>query len=139
MVFAQGLRSKSSKQTIREARRRRKAPTLAEETLWDVYLSSKSKIQLQRQIPAADHILDFFCPRYRFAIEIAGQRQDAIERDGVSAEERANALSSLGILSMNLDAQDVSDDAEGAFSKIVAFVAENDLVAEARRRYLSAG
>ncbi len=61
-------------QILRERRKllRRKG-TIAEKCLWQYVRKNKLGVKFYRQYSVQNYILDFYCPRYRIAIELDGK------------------------------------------------------------------
>ena len=71
----------------------RRQQTFAEEILWDYLRTKPLGFKFRRQHPLASYILDFYCHRLKFAIEVDGSihqkendeiRQKQLEEGGLS-------------------------------------------------------
>lgn len=104
-----------SKRSQRRARALRKAMSLPEVLLWQALRKRTLGLKFRHQHPAGRYVLDFFCVRYRLAIEVDGMahecgnaseydaRRDAwIRRQGVRVL-RIRAADVLGNLSAVVD------------------------------------
>jgi very-short-patch-repair endonuclease len=106
------------KDTQRCARTLRQTMTLPEVLLWQALRERPANLRFRRQHPAGIYVLDFFCPRYRLAIEVDGEahgRSDQPERDAV----RDAWSASEGIKVVRIPAADVLRDLEAAVRHII--------------------
>ncbi|MGK6355969.1 endonuclease domain-containing protein [Sphingomonas sp. DT-207] len=72
------------KLTQRRAAKLRREMSLPEVLLWQQLRKRPGGLRFRRQHPAGAYSLDFFCPRYKLAIEVDGEaheRGDQPERD----------------------------------------------------------
>jgi|GEM_PF-1950290 len=104
------------------AREMRKEPTKAEEHLWQYIREDQLGCRLRRQYPIGGRILDFFCPKYRIAIELDGsshhsdlQQSDDHMRDGYLLEE-------YGIATLRLNNEDVLRSAATIVEQLRSFI-----------------
>ena len=107
------------KDTQRRARMLRHTMTLPEVLLWQVLRARPAHLRFRRQHPAGIYVLDFFCPRHRFAIEVDGEihgRGDQPKRDAV----RDAWLVGEGIKVVRIPAADVLRDLEAVVLHIIA-------------------
>ncbi|PSO12713.1 MULTISPECIES: endonuclease domain-containing protein [unclassified Sphingobium] len=107
------------KDTQRRARTLRHTMTLPEVLLWQVLRARPANLRFRRQHPAGIYVLDFFCPRHRFAIEVDGEihgRGDQPKRDAV----RDAWLVGEGIKVVRIPAADVLRDLEAVVLHIIA-------------------
>ncbi|MDD4286804.1 MAG: DUF559 domain-containing protein [Candidatus Peribacteraceae bacterium] len=104
------------------ARDMRKQPPKAEDLLWPYLRDDQLGCRFRRQYPLGGRILDFFCPRYRIAIELDGgihhthfQKNDDSMRDQYLREE-------YGVITLRLENDEVESDIHVTMEKIHAFV-----------------
>ena len=72
------------------ARETRKAPTPAEERLWQALRGNALGARFRRQHPVGRFILDFWCPAVRLAVEVDGDIHDLQqEQDELRTRELA--------------------------------------------------
>ncbi len=87
-----------NKTTLKERRRDlRRNQTEVEKALWGK-IRNKNFLELKffRQYSVGPYIIDFYCPRYRLAIELDGG-QHAEEKNKSYDDTRTNYLKSVGI------------------------------------------
>ena len=77
------------------AQKLRKQMTSEEKQLWYRFLKNYP-IQFKRQVTCGDHILDFYCPKAKLAIEIDGGYHRFAEISKKD-KERSDYLYSIGI------------------------------------------
>jgi len=78
-------------------------------------------VKFRRQFPVGKYILDFYCPKYRLAIEIDGGQHyedKHIEQDRLRTEE----LCKHGIKMLRVNNLDVLNNIEGVCEEIMKFV-----------------
>ena len=93
----------------------RSAGNLAEALLWRELKAKKLGVQFLRQRPILDYVVDFYCEKLRFAIEIDGISHDSkIEKDII----RQRALESEGIRVLRFLDSDVRRNMEGVVQAI---------------------
>ncbi len=104
------------------ARAMRKQPTKAEELLWEHVRDDQLGCRFRRQYPLGGRILDFFCPKYRIAIELDGaihhahlQKNDDLMRDQYLREE-------YGVATLRLKNEEVLVNTRIAVEQVRAFV-----------------
>ncbi|MGW8201783.1 endonuclease domain-containing protein [Sphingomonas bisphenolicum] len=93
--------------------------SLPEVLLWQELRKRPAGSRFRRQHPAGVYVLDFFCPRFRLAIEVDGEvhgRGDRPERDAV----RDHWLVGEGIKIVRIPAADVLRDLEAVVLHIIA-------------------
>lgn len=108
------------KKTQERAAGLRRELSLPEVLLWLELRKRPAGLRFRKQHPAGSYILDFFCPRWSFAVEIDGEaheRGDRPARDAV----RDNWLTSEGVRVLRIPASEVLENMEGAVRHIVAF------------------
>lgn len=113
--------NKNLKHLSRELRKR---GTLSETLLWNEIKSAKLKgYRFARQKPIGAYIVDFYCPRLKFAIEVDGISHDAkIEQDDIRQKEIEN----LGISFLRFNDSDVKQNLDSVVREIIAFMEEKE-------------
>lgn len=95
----------------------RKAPTPAEEILWDVLRANKQDYHFRRQHIIDHFIVDFLCLSKNLVIEVDGDIHDyQAEKD----EERTARLQSLGFTVLRFQNKEILENLNAATSKINA-------------------
>ncbi len=103
---------------ISRARKLRKNSTFAERRLWTHLRAHRFKgLGFRRQHPIAGHIVDFYCPRARLAIEIDGG-QHGWRREQLKDRKRTTALQERGVTVIRFWNNDVVDNLEGVLFRI---------------------
>ena len=100
------------KLTQRRAAKLRREMSLPEVLLWQQLRKRPGGLRFRRQHPAGAYSLDFFCPRYKLAIEVDGEaheRGDQPERDAA----RDAWLRSQGVRVLRIPAAEVLCSLEG--------------------------
>ena len=93
--------------------------SLPEVLLWLELRKRPSGLRFRKQHPAGESILDFFCPRWNFAIEVDGEahaRGNRPERDAA----RDAWLHSQGVRVLRIPAAEVLGNMEGVIRHITA-------------------
>lgn len=106
------------KPTQQRARKLRHEMSLPEVLLWRELRKRPGDLRFRHQHPAGDYVLDFFCPRYRLALEVdveAHDRGDRPERDLV----RDAWLAAQGVRVLRVAARDVLGDLDAVVRLIV--------------------
>ena len=81
---------------LERARELRRGQTDAESVLWRLIRDRQLGVKFRRQHPLDIHVLDFYCPELRLAVEVdGGQHAAACQRTRDDA--RSVALATLGI------------------------------------------
>ena len=99
----------TSDRAYKKARQLRRNLSLPEKLLW-VRLRG-SDVRVRRQHPIGAHILDFYCPAAKLAIEIDGTAHDFGNRPQRD-ETRTERLNDQGIEVLRIPAKDVLRDAD---------------------------
>jgi very-short-patch-repair endonuclease len=76
----------SNRMQTERARSLRQTSTKAEKILWEELRNNKLNVKIRRQHPVDMFVLDFYCPKYKLAIEIDGVShitQDGREYDAM--------------------------------------------------------
>ena len=89
------------------ARQMRNEMTAAEKKLWYDYLRGDEHRWL-RQKPIGDYILDFYCPKFKLAIEVDGAAH-LESKDVVYNKKRTEELKKLGIKILRFWNNDILD------------------------------
>ncbi len=97
------------------SRELRNNSTLSEILLWKEIKGKKLEVQFLRQRPIGNYIVDFYCSKLNFAIEIDGVSHDAkIEKD----ETREKILEKFGIKIIRFRDIDIKTNLESVVRKI---------------------
>lgn len=70
----------SKRTQMEKARFLRKVETDVEKILWEELRGNKLKVKFRRQHPIDEFVLDFYCPKYKLAIELDGTQH--LTKDG---------------------------------------------------------
>jgi very-short-patch-repair endonuclease len=108
--------------TVKRARNLRRAMTPPELRLWTVLRGKAlAGFHFRRQHPMGPHILDFYCPAVRLALEVDGEGRghpEQVEHDGL----RERWLIEQGVTTLRIAAIDVRDNLDGVIMAIMAAV-----------------
>jgi very-short-patch-repair endonuclease len=107
-----------SADTIRRARRLRKAMSLPEVLLWQELRKRPGGLKFRRQQAAGPYVGDFYCHQADLLIEIDGEshsRGNAPQWDA----KRDSHLKRQGVTTIRIPARDVLENLEGTVSYIV--------------------
>jgi very-short-patch-repair endonuclease len=100
------------------ARRMRREPTVAEQTLWRVVRNRRlAGFKFRRQVPFGPYILDCYCASARLAVEADGDTHatdDGKARDA----ERTRLLEAQGVLVLRFWNVELADDEDAAAERI---------------------
>ena len=96
----------------------RKNLTPAEATLWMALQKSQlDGVKFRRQHSVARYILDFYCPKFKLAIELDGEmHNDIVSMD--YDEERTTYLNNLGIKVIRFENKEVFIDLDRVLEEI---------------------
>ncbi len=84
-------------QTLKPRRRElRELQTEAERVLWSYLRSKKLGQKFFRQYSVGPYILDFYCPRYRLAVELDGSRHN-LDKNKQYDDYRTRTLAGINI------------------------------------------
>jgi very-short-patch-repair endonuclease len=101
----------------------RKQSTVAEILLWNELKGKKILgCDFHRQKPIHNYIVDFFCPRFKLAIEIDGASH--LDR-GEEDKKRQNELESLRIRFLRFQDHEVKKDLAGVLEIIRKWIVEH--------------
>lgn len=101
------------------ARENRNAGNLAEALLWNELKQRKLGFRFTKQKPIGKYIVDFYCPKLAFIIELDGNSHDnKYEYDSV----RDKYLQSLGLFVMRIDNEDILFHKDKAFFAIETYM-----------------
>ena len=106
------------KRTQKRAAKARKELTLPEVLLWVALQRRPDGLRFRKQHPAGVYILDFFCPKYRLAVEVDGEaheRGDRPERDAI----RDQWVAAQGVRTLRIPAKEVLRDLDAVVRHIV--------------------
>ena len=108
------------KRTQRRAARLRREMSLPEVLLWQELRKRPAGLRFRHQHPAGNYSLDFFCARYKLAIEVDGEpheRGDQPLRDAA----RDAWLGSQGVRVLRIPAAEVLSNLGGVVLHITTF------------------
>ena len=113
---------KDLKEKAQDNRRNMNRP---EANLWYEILSNRKLLgyRFYRQKPVLDYILDFFCPKLKFGIEIDGESHD--EQVGYDKKRTLN-LKEIGIKLIRYSNADVMCNLEGVYLDLEKQVKERE-------------
>ena len=101
-----GMHNGASPQIFRNASKLRKDMTETEEKLWEYLKTNPLGIKFRRQHPIGRYVLDFYCHKLRFSIEIdGGYHLNKVQQE--KDKERTDYLSSIGIKEIRFSNKDV--------------------------------
>jgi very-short-patch-repair endonuclease len=111
-------------QMTERARELRRGSTAAERKIWywlrHRYLGG---YKFRRQHPIDSYILDFYCPELKLCVEVDGQSHDT-EAKVLYDANRTRTLAAHGVRVVRLRNEHIDEQADGAWSVIVAAVDE---------------
>lgn len=102
-----GIHHKAKPRKLAFAKKMRRKPTRAEREFWEIAKRIKSRdgVIFWRQAVILGWIVDFWCPKYRLAVEIDGPSHDKRVRYD---KRRANVMEEeLGIMTIRFSNSDV--------------------------------
>ena len=108
------------RKTQKRAAELRKALSLPEVLLWMELRKHPGGLRFRKQHPAGSYILDFFCPRWNFAIEVDGEAHACGNRPERDAA-RDVWLASEGVRVLRIPAREVLGNMENVLRHVVAF------------------
>ena len=78
--------------------------TKAEAVLWKVLRAKQvAGLQFRRQFSVGNHILDFYCPSIRLAIELDGDYHFHVEQPSIDYERDLELLNEYGIKTLRFE------------------------------------
>jgi len=92
--------------------------SLPEIILWRELKKRPNGMRFRHEHPAGPYVLDFFCPRFKLAVEVDGEAHeygDRPQRD----EARDGWLLTQGVRTLRIPAQEVLSNLEGVIQHIV--------------------
>ena len=119
---------------FRQAQILRNNPTKAEAYLWSYLRKNQMKQKFRRQHPTWEYVVDFYCHKLRFVIEIDGgvhEEIDIIEND----KERTQNLLSLGLHILRFSNEQVLFDINFVLSEIAHKIQELQLLRFAEKKF----
>jgi very-short-patch-repair endonuclease len=121
----------ASREMFRRARELRRNATPQEKIIWELVRDHQLGYPVRRQHPLGKHIVDFYCPQAKLAIEIDGSQHGDYSddiRDGTLAIE-------FGVKVIHFKNQRVNNDAASVVEEIRKAINERaPLLAERKRR-----
>ena len=116
--------NRSEKRRVRK--QLRKNPTEPEKKVWYYIRNAQLGQRFRRQVSIGDYIVDFYCPKPRFIIEIDGDShysEVAEEKD----RRRTKYFTELGLEVVRFTNKEVAENIEGVILKIKSVVDKNPL------------
>ena len=105
-------------ETIRRARKLRRAMSLPEILLWQELRKRPAGLKFRRQQAARRYVADFYCHAAKLAVEVDGAAHD--RGNGPQwDQERDLKLSAEGVVVLRVAARDVLDNLNGTVEYIV--------------------
>ncbi len=95
----------------------RQKSTEAERILWERLRNNKLGVKFRRQYSAMGYVIDFYCPEYKFGIEIEGKIHLKKSKQKYD-EYREEYLKALGIKLIKFTNEEVSNEIEKVIDKI---------------------
>lgn len=112
-------RGKTNAKTVYQARELRRAPTPAEEKLWDALRNRRlADLKFRRQHPFGAYILDFFCVEHQLEVEVDGGIHLDYEQK-MHDERRAEFLQENNIRIVRFTNEEIMTDLNSVLKKIV--------------------
>ena len=112
------------KQLKDKRRELRRNQTIEESILWQCLRGKNlNGFKFYRQYSIGPYIVDFYCPRYRLAIEIDGshhKEEETIKYD----EERDNYFKSINVYTVRFWNDDIRSNLEATLSQILSKVSK---------------
>ena len=108
------------KSTQKRSAKLRRDMSLPEVLLWQELRKRPGNMRFRRQHPAGPYSLDFFCPRYRLAVEIDGEAHDRGDQP-LRDRLRDNWLKAQDTRILRIPAVDVLSDIEAVLLHIETF------------------
>lgn len=99
----------------------RKSLTPAESILWNYLKKSGLGVKFRRQHSIGHFVLDFYCPKLKFAIELDGATHNlehVFKRDQI----KNKFMFSLGIYVLHIKSQEVIKNLEGVVGEIKKYL-----------------
>jgi very-short-patch-repair endonuclease len=110
------------KHSIHVSREMRRAPTPAEDALWQKLCNRQlADMKFRRQHPIDRHIVDFYCADAQLVIEVDRSAHDGPNYDA----ERQDVLETLGLRVLRFRNADVLDHLEDVLSAINAAITDD--------------
>lgn len=129
-----GMHDGATPKVFRNAAMLRENMTEPEKKLWDYLKTKPFGIKFRRQHPISGYVLDFYCHKLRFSIEIDGGyhlQKEQKEKD----LERTDYIKSLGISEIRFTNEQVLNEFETVIKKINLYLrADIPLGIEGKRK-----
>ncbi len=109
---------KATRNSMRSAKRLRRAMTPPETLLWQLLRRAPAGIKFRRQYAIGPYVADFYCPTAKLVIEIDGQIHNAARQADHDAR-RDELITSFGLRVERIAAADVMRNAAAVASAIV--------------------
>ena len=110
---------KAKRDSLRSARRLRRAMTPPETALWNVLRHRPNGLKFRRQHPSGCYVLDFYCSDARLAIEVDGRIHECGDRP-TRDTQRDNWFADHGIATLRVAAVDVLRDLDAVAHHVMA-------------------
>lgn len=103
------------------SRKNRKSGNLSEVLKWEQIKGRKIRgLQFTRQKPILNYIVDFYCPKLQFGIEIDGWTHIDLQKDEIRQKE----IESIGIRFIRFLDSDVKNNIENVIEYLEQFIDE---------------
>jgi very-short-patch-repair endonuclease len=103
----------------------RNNPTTQEQLLWDKIKSNQLGVTFTRQKVIAGYIVDFYCQRYKLAIELDGRYHQGYANREYD-QNRDKILNSVGVYVLRFWNSKVDNDIDGVIEKIKDKIADSE-------------
>ena len=118
--FVTGMSKGASQDIFIKAKNLRNNATNAENILWNRLRDNQiDGIKFRRQHPISLYILDFYCHKYKLAIEIDGAYHNTIEQK-IRDDNRTKELKKLGIDLIRFKNEEVENDIDSVIERITS-------------------
>jgi len=107
----------ASKLIFQKAEMLRKFPTHEEIILWSYLRENQLGLKFRRQHPVSIYIVDFYCHKLKFVIEVDGliHQNDDVKRND---EERQKRLEALGLKVLRFSNEEIKHNISSVVEKI---------------------
>ncbi|WP_297843015.1 endonuclease domain-containing protein [Ignavibacterium sp.] len=107
-----------NKQEMKKRRRElRKNMTFCEKLVWTYLRKKQLKVRFLRQYSIDNYVVDFYCPKFKLAIEIDGDVHELKEQK-IYDTERQSYLENFGIKFVRIKNEELLGNPDLAFEKI---------------------
>ncbi len=111
----------SKRTQMEKARFLRKVETDVEKILWEELRGNKLGVKFRRQHPLDEFVLDFYCPKYKLAIELDGTQH--LTKDGKDYDKmRTKYLESKDIKVVRFLNSEIKNNKKEVIKKILKYL-----------------